>query len=98
MGGIASGKARREKKTLADALRAELDKPLAETGMTKREYLAAKCLADLSGKVTPKDLRTLADVLGELKVNLNVQGEGRIVVVRSEEERQKIENIGEIGA
>lgn len=74
-GGIASGKARRERKTLAETLRAELEKD-AGSGLTKQEYLVAKCLADLAdkkGKVFPKDLKTLSEVLGELKQNVKVE-------------------------
>lgn len=73
-GGIASGKARRERKTLAEVLRAELDKD-SGSGLTKQEYLVAKCLADLAdkkGKVFPKDLKTLSEVLGELKQNVEL--------------------------
>lgn len=73
-GGIASGKARRERKTLAEVLRAELDKD-SGSGLTKQEYLVAKCLAGLAEKemkVKPKDLKTLAEVLGELKQNVEL--------------------------
>lgn len=81
--GIASGKARRERKTLADVLRAELDKD-SGSGLTKQEYLVAKCLADLAdkkGKVFPKDLKTLSEVLGELKqsVELTTGEEGLLI-------------------
>ena len=97
-GGIASGKARRERKTIAEVLRAELDKPANETGLTKREYLVAKCISNLKDDISVKELRTLCDVLGELHINLDVQGDGKVIVVRSEEEARKIENIGNIGA
>lgn len=83
-GGIASGKARRERKTLADALRAELDKQLEGAGMTKREYLAAKCVMNLKDDVTPNDLRVLADVLGELKQSVSVETEGMAIVVKAD--------------
>lgn len=97
-GGIASGKARRERKTLAEVLRAELEKD-AGSGLTKQEYLVAKCLADLAdkkGKVFPKDLKTLAEVLGELHINVDHSGDALIKVVRDEEEAEKLANIGEL--
>lgn len=84
--GIASGKARRERKLLADTLRAELAKD-AGGGMTKQEYLVAKCLQDLAGKngkVFPKDLKTLAEVLGELKTNIDLSTEGEGLLIRFE--------------
>lgn len=76
-GGIASGKARRERKTIADALRAELDKPIGNgSKMTKREYLAAQCIIGLKDSVSPAELRVLSDILGELKQNIDITGNG----------------------
>ena len=98
LGGITSGKARRERKIIADALRAELDKPFQEGGaLTKREYMAARCVFNLEENVTPSDLRALADILGELKQNVSVEGNGVTIVVRNEAEADKTENISDIG-
>ena len=73
-GGIASGKARREKKTLADALRKVLDEKDAGTGLTRRELIAAKVLRKLFDDGDIRDVKALAEVLGELKQTFDVQG------------------------
>lgn len=88
----------RMRKTLAETLRAELAKD-AGSGLTKQEYIVAKCLQTLAtGNVTPKDLKTMAEVLGELKVNLDVSGDSLIKVVRNDEQAEKLANIGDIDA
>lgn len=94
-GGIASGIARRERKRLADTLRAELEKS-AGGGMTKWEFIVAKCLQELgTQKVTPKDLRTIVEVVGELKQNIDITSDGEplainVSVVRSREQADEI--------
>lgn len=82
-GGIASGKVRRYRATIASALRKVLDEREAN-GRTRRENLASKCVTDLYGDVTPNDLRVLADVLGELKQNVSVETEGMAIVVKAD--------------
>lgn len=81
-GGIASRDAKRARKTLADTLREELEKPASERGtMTKQEYIVAKCLETLAKtRVSPQDLKTLSEVMGELKMNVNVAGEGGLLI------------------
>ena len=97
-GGIASGEARRRRKTLAETLRAELEKPVGEgSTMTKQEYLVARCITGLKDKLSPKDLKTLSEVLGESTMRLDMDN-ARVVVVRSQEEAEKLANIGNIGA
>lgn len=97
-GGVASGQARRERKALADTLRAELAKGASANGLTKQEYIVAKCLEGLSKKTTVKDLRTIAEILGELKQNVEVSGNGVTVIVESKEQAEKLADIGNIGA
>lgn len=93
-GGIASGQARRERKALADILRAELAKSSSASGaMTKQEYIVAKCLEGLSKKTTVKDLRTIAEILGELKQNVNVSSDKPIVVVADQLEASELEAV-----
>ena len=78
--GIASGAARRERKTLADTLRAVLEeKAPGADGMTKREAIAAKVVKRLYDKGDIRDLKTLADVLGESVQNINIKGVAPII-------------------
>lgn len=66
------------KKTFAEVLRSELDKPISDgSDMTKREFLAARCVINLKDDITPKDLKILCEILGELDINVNVNGEVR---------------------
>lgn len=98
-GGIASGIAKRERKALADTLRAELAKMASKEGsLTKQEFIVAKCLEGLSKKTTTKDLRTIAEILGELKQSVEVSGNGVTVIVETKEQAEKLANIGNIGA
>lgn len=92
-----SVEARRRNKSLADALRAELEKKAPGTEMTKLEYLAAKAIGNhASGKMTFMDLRDLQHLLGEDKQTLNLGGDGLTIVVNSVEEKKAIDNMGEL--
>ena len=97
-GGNASRDAKRARKTLADTLREELEKPASERGtMTKQEYIVAKCLETLAKKKCfPKDFKILSEVLGETTQNISI-AEANIKVVRSEDEARKLENIKDLG-
>lgn len=98
VGGIASGVARRKKKALRELLREELEKD-AGGGLTKAEYLVAKATSNHAlGRLTFKDLKDLQDLLGESVQNINVSGEGVNIIVRSEEEAEKLRHIADIGA
>ncbi len=93
-----SVEARLRNKTLADALRAELEKKAPGTEMTKLEYLAAKAIGNhANGDMTFKDLRDLQHLLGEDKQTLNLEGDGIRVVVESPDQAEKINDIGKLG-
>lgn len=94
-GAAASTRAKRERKTLAQTLREELDKMASAGGaMTKQEYIVAKCLDNLAkGKCTPQDLKTMSEVLGELKQNINLDGDGMHIIVRDSAEASKIDKL-----
>ena len=93
-----SVEARLRNKSLADALRAELEKKAPGTEMTKLEYLAAKAIGNhASGDMTFKDLRDLQHLLGEDKQTLNLEGDGIRVVVESPDQAAKINEIGKLG-
>lgn len=83
-GGIASGAARREKATLRSVLLEELDKVEAD-GLTRRQILIKKAMANhAKGKLSFKDLKDLADLLGESIQNVSVQTDAPIVAMTPE--------------
>lgn len=84
-GGIASGKARREQKTIADALRKVLEEPANETGLTKREAIVARVIHRLRDKGDVYQLKVLADILGESEETINVKGVAPIVAADSKD-------------
>lgn len=103
-GGIASGEARRKKKAMREwaeiigslptAVKAP-DGSLIEGADLDADAVMQQYYAAHKGNT--KAAKFLADLKGEMVQRVDVEN-ARIVVVRSEEERQKIENIGEIGA
>lgn len=84
-GGIASGAARREKATLRSVLLEELDEKDERTGLTRRQLLIKKAMANhAKGKLSFKDLKDLADLLGESIQNVSVQTDAPIVAMTPE--------------
>lgn len=74
----AGGKARsakiRERKTIADALRAVLAEQVPNSELTKQEFIIAKALTNLAHDPQMRDIKILAEILGELKVNAENSG------------------------
>lgn len=84
-GGIASGKARKEKATLRAVLLEELDEKDERTGLTRRQLLIKKAMANhAKGKLSFKDLKDLADLLGESIQQVSVQTDAPIVAMTPE--------------
>ena len=79
---------KKERQTLADVLRQELQKKAASgSEMTKMEYLVAKALENHSrGSLSLKDLTYMQRLLGE--DTLNIKTDGPQVVVVSEKSVQ----------
>lgn len=84
-GGIASGKARRERKTLADTLRVVLEEKANDAGLTRREAIVAKVVKRLYDEGDIRDLKILADVLGESEQTINLKGVAPIVAKDAED-------------
>lgn len=82
LGGLASGESRRRKKTIAEALRKVLDEPVGNGGTTRLDAITQKALQNLYNEPTMKGLKILAEILGELDVNLNLAPEGQDVGIR----------------
>lgn len=63
---LRGAEAKKRNHTLADVVRAELEKAAPGTDLTKMEYLAAKAIGNhAAGEMTFKDLRDLQKLLGE---------------------------------
>lgn len=93
MGGKASGKKRRERKTIANALRAVMDEPIAKgEKKTKLEAIAVKVVKKLFDNPDIRDLKVLAEILGEVKQNIEANGLA-INITASQEGKDNIEKI-----
>ena len=98
MGGKASAMKRRERKTLADALRKVLNEPTEKgSRVTKMDAIAIKSVKALYDKPTMKGLKILAEILGEMEHKITASGDGVTIVVKSEEEKNKLDNMGGLG-
>ena len=84
-GGIASGKARRERKTLADTLRVVLEEKANDAGLTRREAIVARVVKRLYDKGDVYQLKALADILGESEETLHIKGVAPIVAKDAED-------------
>lgn len=71
-----SNAAQAERKTLREALLAELERKVkAGESMSKLEYLVAKAIENhAKGALTFRDLTALADLLGEKELTINHRG------------------------
>ena len=71
--------------TLREVLMEELDHVDEASGLTRRQLLIKKAMANhAKGKLSFKDLKDLADLLGESIQNVNVQTDAPIVAMTPE--------------
>lgn len=71
--------------TLREVLLEELDEKDERTGLTRRQLLIKKAMANhAKGKLSFKDLKDLADLLGESIQNVSVQTDAPIVAMTPE--------------
>lgn len=95
MGGRASGRSKRARKSIADALRKVLDEPLAKgSRQTRLDGIAIKAVKSLYDNPSMKGMKILAEILGEMEQKITTSGEGLTVVVKSQEEKDKLDNMG----
>lgn len=93
-GGKAKAAKARERKTLADTLRAALNEEAGTSGLTKQQVIVARLLDNMNkGKVTVSDLKLMADILGESVTNVNVNSGGIVLEVNNTEEAEAIKKI-----
>lgn len=94
--GIASGKARRERKTLVEALKQVLYEPIQEgSELTRLDAISIKAIKRLFDDPRMTDIKILAEMLGEFKTQIELSDPFK-VVVKSEEERKEIEDLKDL--
>lgn len=75
-GGLASGEARRRRKTIAEALRLALEAQSEEhPQLTQLEEIAIGAVKKMKETQSISDVRIAADILGELEQKVQVDGE-----------------------
>lgn len=93
-GGIESGRVRREKATLAAALRKVLDEPASKgSKLTRREYIAIKAVTRVANDPKIGDVKVLADILGETVQKVEVGGGDFVIKVGSEDTARNLSRI-----
>lgn len=90
--GLESGRARRERRSVADALRMILDEA-APSGGTRLDALARKAVFEAFKRGRLADLKTMAEILGELKQARPIADAPLVIVVGSERERADVLDI-----
>ena len=91
--GKASGKKRRERKTIADALRKVLDEPIAKgSRQTRLDGISIKVIKKMFENPDIRDMKRLAEILGELKQTINAEGM-TLNINASEEGKNNIKRI-----
>lgn len=80
-GGKASGKARRERKTIAQCINAFLDERDEASGLTRRELLAMKVVKTTFDTGSAKSLKILTEITGELKQKVELDNKNPIVLL-----------------
>lgn len=91
--GKASGRKRRERKTIADALRKVLDEPIAKgSRQTRLDGISIKVIKKMFEDPDIRDMKCLAEILGELKQTINAEGM-TLNINTSEEGKNNIKRI-----
>lgn len=91
--GKASGRKRRERKTIADALRKVLDEPIAKgSRQTRLDGISIKVIKKMFENPDIRDMKCLAEILGEFKQIINAEGM-TLNINASEEGKNNIERI-----
>lgn len=92
-GGKAKAKKMKERKTIADALRQVLDEPIEKgSKTTKLDAIAIKTIKNLYDNPNAKGLKTIAEILGEVKQTINAEGM-TLNINTTEEGKKNIEKL-----
>lgn len=96
-GGKARAKKMKERKSIAEALRKVLDEPITKgSRQTRLDGISIKVVKKMFDDPDIRDMKVLAEILGEIKQTLTADGEGLTIVVKSQEEKNKLNNIGDL--
>ena len=97
---LRSAEARKRNRTLAETLRAELDRKASSgSALTKMEYLVQKALSNhAQGTLTLKDLTYMQKILGEETLNVNHHGLALNITVGSQQTADELNAILATGA
>lgn len=103
MGGKASGEARRKKRALREFAEAiggisiDIKLPNGKTKKsTMKEALVLAQYKNAINKGSVKSAYFIAQVLGELEQNINVSSDQPIILVNSQEEKEKIDRMEDL--
>ena len=92
-GGKARAKKMKERKTIAEALRKILDEPIAKgSRQTRLDGISIKVIKKMFEDPDIRDMKCLAEILGELKQTINAEGM-TLNINTSEEGKNNIERI-----
>lgn len=92
-GGVASGKARKQRRTIAEVLRKVLDEPMAKGSKeTRLDGISYKVIKNLYDNPSVKGLRILAEILGELEHKVTAEGLS-VNITTSKEGKKNINQI-----
>ena len=87
VGGGISGESKRRNKLLTQELREILnDETVKGSGITKQQSLIQNILKNTLSKGKALDLKILAEILGEMEINVNVNQAEKPVIVFDEDE------------
>ena len=86
-GGIASAEAKKRHKLLKEELRAILnEETTAGSGVTKMQAVIQNVLKNTLSKGRALDLKILAEILGEMEINVNLNQAEKPIIVFDEDE------------
>ena len=92
-GGKARAKKMKERKTIAEALRKILDEPIAKgSRQTRLDGISIKVIKKMFEDPDIRDMKFLAEILGELKQTINAEGM-TLNINTSEEGKNNIKRI-----
>lgn len=103
-GGIASGASRRRRKTMRELAEAfgqlPIEVTLPDGKKKKTDFDGAVIFSQYQQAIRKGNVQAasfLARLKGELEETVNVNAEPPVIVVRSEDEKRKLDSLGELG-
>lgn len=94
MGGKACAEKRKQRKAMAESLREILEQEINPGGMTKQDAIALKVIKKIFDDPDIKDVKTLTEILGELKTNISTEGLA-VNIMSSDKGKENIEKLME---